>query len=361
MATYYSSHSAAGGGVGSIADPFTIQELFNAVTTAHLGLIMATGTYTPSAKLDLNTNTGSTTAPVNLRGCASDGTDDGTVATISGSSLPGSTTLLQIANGIDYLRLSNIRLTASKNYGLDSNSNGTILTNVRIDNAASHGIYQQTISDVMYLCDCEVDHNGGGGYSGPFTSRGSGVWVQCSIHDNTSFGARLAAYGSMRQCRVYANGGAGVIWDFNSSGIGEITHCTIAGNSGAGVDFISGTTTKGLISYTILKGNTSYGIDLNGTDIDTLILSRLCSYGNLGDIDTGSLPSDTVTSDPGFANESSGTQDYTPSNTALRIARTAASGIGGTDYTWIGAVNPQGSGGGSARPSHPLLAPQVIG
>lgn len=365
MATYYSTHNAAGGGSGALGSPFTLQELFDAVTSADLGLVRATGTYTPSAKLDLDTNTGSVTARPTIRGCASDGTDDGTVATISGSSLSSSTTLLQIAGGIDLLRIQNLRFTASKNYGIDSNSKGTVFTNVRIDNSVAAGFYQQTLGDLTTFIECEVHNNGGAGYDGPFASRGSCAWIRSSIHNNGSHGIRFAPLAQVIDTLIYKNSGHGIILtlDVSSEEIGAIINSTIASNTGAGISVNSGTSRENiLIARTIIYENGEYGIDLNGADADIFTFQNLCVHNNTsGAIDTGSLPSSTITSDPAFANEGAGTENYTPSLAGLKLTYAFPSGIGGTSYGWIGAIQPDtsGSSGGGRSALQALSIPGV--
>ena len=359
MATYYSSHNAAGGGAGTIGSPFTLQELFNTVSSGDIGLVMNTGTYAPTGIINVNVNTGSVTARPTIRGVASDGTDDGTVSTISGSGLPSSTTLLQIANGIDFLRLENLRFTASKNYGIDINSNGCIFKNVRVDNSVSHGFYQQTLTDVTMLINCEIDTNGGAGWTGGFVSRGNVLMIGGSVHNNTSHGVRCSINGSLHNVLIFKNGSHGVMVDLNVGEFGPIIihQCTIATNTGNGIDINSGIAQFNvLISDTILYENTAFGIDLNGCDPDMFTFTRMCSHNNAsGSIDTGSLPTDTITNDPAFANESSGSEDYTPSLTSLIRSISTQSGIGGINYNWIGAIKPTTNTIQTVSPSlHPL-------
>lgn len=353
MATVYSSHNAAGGGAGTIGDPYTLAELAAAVTAGNVGLIMATGTYTPSATTTF-ANSGTSTSRVEIRGCASDGTDDGTVATISGGSLGGGVHGFTVtANLIDF---ANLRITACPGTAVHSTGANSRYRNIRMDNSAN-GFTQNDFNEAAEFIECEIDNNTGYGYGGGFVSRGAGVFRRCSIHDNGSYGARMSTVGRMSDSLVFKNGSHGIIVDLTNAGSQQflIAGSTFHANTGSAIDIGAGTSVNTLIlQKNIFANSGAFGIDLNGASRAIVQIVRCGFYTNSsGDLDTGSIPSDSITGDPGFASTTAGSEDYTPSNTDYKLAVSPfQSGIGGTDYRWIGAVAPNTASSGSSEHSY---------
>lgn len=353
MATFYSSHNAAGGGAGTIGDPYTLAELATNVTAGNVGLVMATGTYTPSATTTLG-NSGTITSRVQIRGCAADGTDDGTVATISGGSLGGGVHGITLSGS--YVELANLRVTACPGTAIHSTGANNRLRNVRMDTSAN-GFTQNDFNEATEFIECEFDNNTGYGYGGSVVSRGSAILRRCSIHDNGSYGTRMAVVGSISDCLIFRNGSHGVIIDLTNTGSQQllIARSTIFNNTGNGIDLSVGTSIPTLlVQQCIIASNTAYGFDYNTTNANIVQIVRCGFYNNTsGALNTGSLPSDCVTTDPGFASTTAGSEDFTPSNAGYRTSvNPFQSGIGGTDYRWIGAVSPQGSSGGGGEHSY---------
>ena len=346
MATYYSSHNAAGGGAGTIGDPYTLAELATNVTAGNVGLVMATGTYTPSATTTFG-NSGTITSRVQIRGCASDGTDDGTIATISGSSLGGGVHGLTVAGS--FIEFGNLLITTCPGTAVHSTGATNRFRNVRMT-ASGNGFTQNDFGETSEFIECEIDNNTGYGYGGGFASRGSAVLRRCSIHNNGSYGARIAVTGRISDSLVFRNGSHGVMIDLGNSGNHQIaiTRSTIYNNTGNGIDVTAGVNIPAvLLQQCIIAVNTAYGFDYNTTNTGIVQIVRCGFYSNTsGALDTGSLPSDCVTTDPGFASTTAGSEDFTPSNTDYRSSVSPyQSGIGGTDYRWIGAVSPNTAGG----------------
>lgn len=355
MATYYAAHNAAGGGAGTIGSPFTLAELAAAVTAGNVGLLMATGTYAPSATTTF-ANSGTVTSRVQIRGCASDGTDNGTIATISGASLGGGVHGLTVSGS--YIDFANLLVTGCPGTGVHSSGANNRYRNLRATNSAN-GFTQVDFTEHSEFFECELDNNVGYGYGGTFSSRGSGLFRRCAIHDNGSYGARVAVYGTVESSLVYRNGSHGLIPSLDSSGGTQlvVAKSTIYGNAGNGIDLVAGTSYPTfLLQLSIVAGNTGYGLDLNGTNSAIVQIVRCGFHGNTsGALDTGSLPSDCVTTDPSFASTTAGAEDFTPSNTDYRSSVSPyQSGIGGTDYRWIGAISPIGSGGGGSSTFNPF-------
>lgn len=344
MTIYYSSHDAVGGGSGTILDPFTLQELFDTVTNNDLGLIMDTGTYSPTGTIYVNTNNGTVSSRINIRGAASDGTDDGTIATISGTGLAVSTNLLNVA--VSYLRFSNLRVTSSTQHNIYiDGANYCDWINCRVDNALNDAFYQVGLNN-QRLRNCEIDHNGGNGWNGSSTTRRSGNFYQCSFHHNSGNGINISAYGGeLINCLVYANGSDGVnIWPYIAGRNVSIIGCTVDGNASAGIHGASSTSTVELnIHRSILSNNGTYGFHANGLSSGQLELSELCAYNN-GTAPTdlvGGLPSGTITTDPAYISRTNDSEDLTPTSTGLSLNYSYQSAIGGTTYAYIGAIQPQ--------------------
>ena len=86
MATYYTSSTALGGGVGSYADPFTLQEAFDTAIAGDEVRVLNDGTYSPTVTIDVDTNQGTVSSFVTFRGRNS-GDTAYEKATISGTSV----------------------------------------------------------------------------------------------------------------------------------------------------------------------------------------------------------------------------------------------------------------------------------
>ena len=74
MPTYYTTHNAGGGGVGRVAAPWTLQEAADQAVAGDEVRICNTGTYTPAATIDFDTNSGTHDAPIQFLGYDSAGT-----------------------------------------------------------------------------------------------------------------------------------------------------------------------------------------------------------------------------------------------------------------------------------------------
>lgn len=354
MATYYAAHNAAGGGVGTIGDPYTLAELASAVTAGNTGLMMATGTYTPTATTTFS-NSGSVSSRINIRGCASDGTDDGTIVTISGASLGGGVHGFTVSGS--WINFANTVITGCPGDAVSSTGENNRYTRVRLTDCAN-GFTQTTINRTVEFAFSEIDNNTGYGYSGPYASRGSGVFRHSSIHHNGGIGVRLAIVGQLIGSLVYANGSHGVVVNLaNSAAVPiHILLSTIHGNGANGIELEAGTVVPSLvIDLSIITGNTAFGLDYNGQGEGVVLLSRSGFYGNSAALGTGSLPSDCLTTDPTFTSVTSGSEDFTPTNTDYKVLLPGVpSGIGGNSYRWIGAIQPDSSGGGGSSTYSPF-------
>ena len=120
MATYYVRSS--GGNDGNTGLSFalgwaTIQFAADTAVAGDLVLICADGTHLPTATIDIDINTGTDASRITFRGAAADGTDNGTVATISGASLGSGYIVNVAANTVDYVTVENLRFTGGPSTG----------------------------------------------------------------------------------------------------------------------------------------------------------------------------------------------------------------------------------------------------
>lgn len=363
MATYYvrqSGGSDSNDGLSFANGWATIQKAADTAVAGDLVLICADGTYTPSVTINFNTNKHSGDDPIIFRGAASDGTDDGTQATISGSSLGASDDLIDLSiSGGGVNRFENLRFTGATQYNIyksTSAANVIILKNCRVDNASSHGIYFGNPSDLLEIYDTEIDSNGGAGVTGfSSTSRANVTAIRSCIHDNSGNGVEVGQRFRFIDCLIYDNGDCG-IYIAASSGTGTRSHyivnCVFFNNTNHGVKTNGGDCWY-RISNCIFRSNGGYAINSQTGQILSFSCENICSHNNTSghiDINGGTLPgSGHVLEDPGFASETDGSEDFTPSNTNLSISKAFAAG--GTTYFYIGAIQPQATSGGTGERS----------
>jgi hypothetical protein len=352
---YYSSHNAAGGGAGTIGDPYTLQELIDNTTTT--GFVMATGTYTPAAQTDFDTNAGAAGAHVIIRGCASNGDDDGTVATIDYTGV-GTGFSLNLSNL--YVTIENLRITGATNYNVHGDEGSYFrLCNVTMDNAGSYGFYINDSSGKVDLIDCDLHTNGGGGFYASAAGRGRVTALRTLFRDNTGPGCRTSGSNIQRcrftSCLFYDNTTFG-LEDVSSAGDGLfISHCTFALNDSDGANFLT-TVGRVYISDSIFEDNGGYGIDTNTGDIGDYVMVRCSEKDNSTnpiDINGNAFPTTGgsgghVSESANFVSEANGSEDLTPQNSNLY--KTIAFPAGGTTYEYIGAIQPQATGGGDKYP-----------
>ena len=67
MPTYYTTHNAGGGGVGSFVAPWTLQEAADSAVAGDTVYICNTGTYSSAARTDFDTNSGTIATRASVR------------------------------------------------------------------------------------------------------------------------------------------------------------------------------------------------------------------------------------------------------------------------------------------------------
>ena len=356
---YYTSPSATGGGTGTYASPFTLQEAADAAVAGETVFVLA-GTYALSATWDLDTNHGNAASAILFTGRNVSTTSTLEMAVINGAGAGVETEAVKLV--VEEITFEYLRITAGVDDNIDiaSTVHNVQLFGCRIDNAGGDGIQSANSTGGRYeLFQCEIDSNGANGLSINTTLRGSYVLFNCSVHDNIAHGVyegsrfnEAAYYRSL----FYDNGGDGI--NFPAGGWGaRIANCTFFGNTGDGVDFASNWYNI-QIESSIFAKNGGYGMNFNSGAVTMLEITRdICSYLNTSghiDINGGTLPgTGHVLADPAFTSEVDGSEDLTPTNTNLSVER--AFPAGGSDYSYIGAIQPECTG--VAGGGGPLVGP----
>lgn len=365
MATYYvrptnGSDVAAGTTFGA-AFQTTQKALDTAVAGDYIRLCNE-ATETPSAKIDIDTNAGSSTNPIVVQ--AGDSTD-GTLLTsghytISGSSLPATTDLVDYSLANNYIKFDRVRFTAAtRDNFIITNTPRIIFRYCRFDNATSDGLYttNATTQRTFIAIGCEIDSNGAYGANvNSLTGRGFGTWIACSVHDNTSGGLREAfPYVHLIGNVFYDNAGIGITTTNSTSHYWVAFGNTFVLNDGNQVDLQSAMTGFSVMYNNVFRSGGAYGVDTATADLEQVVMDYNCSHNNTSghiDINSGVLPgANNVTSDPSFESETDASEDFEPASGSPLIGAgfPGALPAGGTGYQDIGALQREmaaGVGGG---------------
>ncbi len=337
MTTYYSSHNAAGGGAGTIGDPYTLQELADNVTSADLGLIMATGTYTPSAKIDFDTNTGTASARVTLRGANADGSDDGTKAFISGTSLPATTNLIDITSSVNYLLIENLDVADATDDNIYNQGSRNQFNNVDSHDAAENG-YNGYFTRPVHFYRCRFYDNGNDGATGLIDNSARITADRCEFVGNGRRGCR-SLYGQgavFTNCLFADNVAYGLSISMNNTEAqAYIANCTFHNNGDEGIQISNTTSSSNVtITYSLFTDNGTYGI-VALQDLPYVTTEHCAFYNNnSGAVDYNSgtpYGENTVTDqEPLYISSTI----LVPQNESLIREVTTDNG---TDYRWPGA------------------------
>ena len=256
MATYYCKSGAGGGGVGSFADPYTIQELCDNVTAGNEGVIVADATYSMAVPVDIDTNAGNGGAPINFRGGDN----------VDGSPVTGNARPLFTSNGLGatdpilnfniadaFIEWKDFRV-----HGVTSENDYGILISSITDEHLLLENFEVWDNDVTGVrCECSV---------------GSPILIEADIHDNgVGIGVNSAARGkyTLLRCRIYDNTTYGIQDSLaHSPSYAKPTYldCDIWGNGSVGIYlYYSGTTYGGaILRGCVIDNNGTNGIELSG-------------------------------------------------------------------------------------------------
>lgn len=316
MTTYYVR--ASGGDDGNDGLSFangwaTIQHAFDTAVAGDQVRICNDGTHSPTAQVDIDTNSGSSTSGyIHFIGASATGTLDGSIATISGASLPASTDLLDSGtSSIQYICLENLRLTNGTKIGVNlygSSQDYWKFVNVRIDNMDDAGLRYD--SDYIRCYGCEFDNNAGSGFVG--STKSGHIFVGCSSHDNSEHGFNIKGnYNQFFGCLAYDNVGSGFYCLKYAHQ--TLINCVADRNDDDGIEFDDTVSSNGDIDILncILRANGGYGIRFGNFAHESGVVDYNCYYNNTsGACDVTTPGNANITSDPQFTSVTDGSEDY---------------------------------------------------
>ena len=201
-----------------------------------------------------------------ITGANASGVVDGTIVTIFGDSLDGSTPMMEISVGTaDSACFSNLKLDANDvaQHCLESTaaySHHMVFTNCQFTQATSHGVYTNNLANYWNIINCRFDNNGGTGYE--HQQSNYGCIHKCLFDNNVADGFRCGVAAKITQCVFYNNGDDGAY--VNNTGA-VICDCVFDGNTGDGL-YISGGG-QSIVLNCLFTNNTRHGTNTgNGTE-----------------------------------------------------------------------------------------------
>lgn len=344
MAIYYTSSSASGGGAGSYADPWTLQEAFDSAVAGDEVRILNDGTYTPSARIDIDTNKGTSGSRIKFLGRNSADTAY-EKATISASSLSSAQHLIYFGfnsapNGA-YLQFENLIFDGSypntNQFGTQNQFYNWYCTFIRCVFKNSNST---TLSSGYYFNFYECEFLDGASYASStllHTKYRNCLFKNIDSHyraeNRTDFvgcvfinvGATFYFSGNFFSCTFDGAGSQASAWTAGLDDSNSIVNCVFIN--------YTGTVITGFTDHSFsCSGNYFYN---NGTNASFVL--------NETNITTGG--------DPLFVSTVSGSENYTPQSSSPLIG----AGVPGTipysayqdmvGYATPGAIVPQAGGG----------------
>lgn len=309
MTTYYTSSAALGGGVGSYADPFTLQEAFDTATAGDEVRVLNDGTYYPTATIDVDTNLGTATSAIVFVGRNSADTAE-EVATISATSLT-SGNVMYINFGVTthaYVHLKKLKFDGNVSGTPIVNSNNfyvrglhwfdCIFTNSD-HYAFNSGCYNSTMTRCQFIDNASISLFGfrNGLIVGCYFE-GSGT----GVYENALFGCQHTYFYGC----VFRNVGNAY------SDMGGFFNCTFDGNSNQAKAIAANVSNTTPIVNCVFANYTTRAIESGSSQISSAI-KGCYFYNNTADTDFTIDSTNTLGgADPQFTNTTNGTEDYTP-------------------------------------------------
>lgn len=309
MTTYYTSSTALGGGVGSYADPFTLQEAFDTATAGDEVRVLNDGTYYPTTTIDVDTNQGTGTSPIVFVGRNSADTYD-EVTTISGTSLTsGSILNFDFGNSShSYVYIKKLKFDGSPaNTDMISatafNSRGIYWFDCIFTNSSRYaygnGSWQSTMIRCQFINNANralISWNDGVLIGCYFESSSSGTTTANGIFNTKSefYNCVFRNNGHIQTPSVYVN-------------------CTFDGNNSIGKAIAGGVGSLTRLINCVFCNYTVRAIDAGSTE-ETHRIQGCYFYNNTSDTDLTIDPNTNTLNgaDPQFTNTTNGTEDYTP-------------------------------------------------
>lgn len=258
MTTYYvdvatGNDANAGTSAGSGNAWMTLQKAFDTAVAGDLVYIKASGTY--SEQVDVDTNSGTVTAPIRFEGYTTTPGDGGQF-TWDGATYCINTT------GKDYIRFRNVFFTGCTSFIIGA---------------------QTDYPQYWWFYNCKFTS------AATVFGRISGYWTisywifdRCIIQGMSGMGLQyLSSHNIIRHCRISDNGSHGIQQN-GYSGFALIERNIIANNAGDGVNS-AGAQAEGVhILHNSFHDN-SDGIDFTGSSIRTMVISgNIFAYHTTG-------------------------------------------------------------------------------
>ncbi len=351
MATFFvdpSSGSDANAGTSFGAAWATTQKAADTAVAGDVVRLCQTAVETTAVQIDFDTNSGIATSFIEFESWNSTGTAREPGYTLQATS--SMTSLVDIAGGIDFIRLRGVTFDANSNAAnalgnsVDTCSN-IYLRQCSFTGGTTSGVsLRGTAGPAFVFLDCNSYGNAVGVLHNT-ANRGGFIWRGGAIHDNTSHGWEVNRVGCvMTACQIYDNGGDGISSSTNSAGT-IVLNCTIYGNTGDGIKLsaLSGRDWSELTGTT-MTANGGFGLNAQTTG-NIKRSSYNHHHGNIsGSSDvTALLGDDVVTGDPLFTSVVDGSEDFAPQDGSPLDG----TGISGSDIGAVGSVDPVAGGGGT--------------
>lgn len=385
MATYY-VRSSGGNDTNdglSFANAFaTIQKAADTATAGDDVRICADGTHTQTATIDLDTNSGTGASPIVFTGAnGTDGSDDGTVATVNRTSFGaavfvGNGTVSHIhfrnissqndnrpfVSTVPYAVIESVECSGSTTLVCETCA-GAVLRKCSLSGTAAVSLVTGNRGEVCI--DCYVDAS-----SSIFSTailEVSNFRASARYKRVTVAGATLGA--SFDNSDAVASGVLdSCIFDGCTTGVSVlqddvplITSCTFY-NCTTGIDASAAAATGTLVVEDCIFKDCTEGIEIGASPATFLIERRNVFHGNTRNISSdtteqGVHSSSTTATDPAFSNAAGG--NFTVTASGL-IQRSVAWEDGvNTSYLDAGAVQSQVAAGGGGASGSPLQSPFI--
>jgi len=315
MANIYAYASATGNNDGTTqADAYTdLQDALDAATAGDI--IYARGTFSISARLDVDTNSGTMASLIQLIGVNDSWVDDGTYCVIDGQDNAISGLYI---NSVDFWTFKNIRIHSCDGTAAletaSAYSNYFTFINCAFDDCDGQGARPNGY--LRYACfdRCLFDTNTG---SALYRPDDDSVFFACVFANNT--GARVVD-GANAGC-IFSNclfyGNSGVIYLYNG---GTLLNCVIDGGTSDGVEFPSGPmcsiigcritnhTGTGKVGFKVTASNRAYMRN-------TYFENNTTNYTSGGYIDLGGNAEDQSETNKGYVDPTNNDFNLDPDNT----------------------------------------------
>jgi len=194
-----------------------------------------------------------------ITGANSSGVVDGTVVTINGDGLDGSTPMMEISVAVaDNVIFANLKFDADDTAqhcveATSANSHNLYWANCQFTQATSHGVYTNNLAMYWQFVNCRFDNNGGDGAN--HSSSNYGVYYKCLFDNNAADGGRMGQAAKVVECVFFNNGNEGMYISNNGA---TVFSCVFDNNASDGV-YISGANQSMFVDC-LFTNNTAYGI-----------------------------------------------------------------------------------------------------